>query len=95
LALAAITAHALLVRPRLTADRHGIVVRTLSGSSRAQWAEVHARLASTRRLGRDVKTLELELGRADTEPHLIVLGRFELGAEPADVLDELERVRSG
>ncbi|MGH3519682.1 MAG: PH domain-containing protein [Haloechinothrix sp.] len=96
-ALAALTLHAVRLRPRLAADRQGILIRTLAGPARTPWARVHARVVRTRRLGRDVETLELELDTeaAEGDPRLIVLGRFELGADPRDVLEQLQRVRAG
>lgn len=89
LALAAASAHGTLVRPRLAADRHGIRIRTVRGLVRLGWAGTRTRLRTTRRLGRDTATLEI-----DTDDHLFVFGRLELGADPRDVLDVLSALRS-
>lgn len=90
LAVAAI--HGGVIRPRLKADHAGVVVRTTGGALEASWPLVKARLVSTRRLGRDSQTLELDI--TGDEPRLIVFGQLELGADPADVLDDLNRVRA-
>lgn len=90
LAVAAI--HGGVVRPRLKADRAGVIVRTTGSALEASWPQVQVRVASTRRLGRDSQTLEIDI--AGDEPRLIVFGQLELGADPADVLDDLNRVRA-
>ncbi|SFA81866.1 PH domain-containing protein [Amycolatopsis marina] len=86
-ALAAAAAHGALVRPRLAADHDGIRVRTLTSTRQWSWPEVRVRSTTTRRLGRDVSVLEIE---AD---ELLILGALELGADPRDVLDELNALR--
>ncbi|SFP86909.1 PH domain-containing protein [Amycolatopsis arida] len=88
LALVLAAAHGTLVRPRLTADAGGLRVRTLGGTRRLDWPRARFRLATTRRLGRDVTVLEVE---AD---ELVVLGRIELGTDPRDVLDVLAELRA-
>lgn len=94
-ALLSATAWAVRVRPRLTADPRGILLRGLSGSRRVPWSGVRVGIAHTRRLGRDVATLELELDRTGEtdENDLVVLGRFELGADPVDVLEQLQHIK--
>lgn len=92
--LAAVTVPILLLRPRLRADLHGIQLRTLSGRVTRPWEDVQATVVRTHRLGREVETLELELDHPDGNHSLHVLGRFELGADPADVLAHLLRVRA-
>ncbi|GAA5105888.1 PH domain-containing protein [Haloechinothrix salitolerans] len=87
------TGYGALVRPRLRADADGVRVRTLTGTDFAPWPAVHARLVTTRRLGRDGTTLELEFDDVSEEPRLIVLGWLDLGADPDDVLDDLNRLR--
>jgi hypothetical protein len=77
-----------LARPRLVADPSGVTVRGLSGRRHWTWAEVTVRLTRTRRLGRDVATLEL-----DADPDLVVLGRLDLGADPVDVVETLRALR--
>lgn len=78
-------------RPRLAADSAGLRVRTLGSTRDLAWGDVRTKVVSTRRLGRDVHTLELDTG--DRPPHLIVFGRLELDADPADVLETLETLR--
>jgi hypothetical protein len=89
LGLAAAAAHGTLVRPRLTADGEGVRIRTVGGQVRLGWADTRTRLQITRRLGRDATTLEI-----DTEDHLYVFGRLELGTDPRDVLDVLSALRT-
>ena len=78
-------------RPRLAADDAGIRVRTLGGSYELGWDEVEISTVTTHRLGRPSHTLEIDTG--EQPPHLVVFGRFELAADPADVLDTLEELR--
>ncbi|HYQ69015.1 PH domain-containing protein [Actinophytocola sp.] len=82
-----------VARPRLAADRDGIAVRGLTGTRTWTWAEVNVRLVRTRRLGRESATIEVDAGNAE-EPALVVLGRFDLGADPVDVVDELLALRT-
>lgn len=89
LAVGAFAAHATLVRPRLAADTEGLVARTLSGTHRLPWAQTRTRLRTTRRLGRDGVTLEVE-----HEDKLYVFGWLDLGEDPRDVLDVLSTLRS-
>ncbi len=79
-----------VVRPRLAADADGLTVRTLSRRLGAPWAAVAVRLRAGRRLGTAVYTLEVDVG-----DDLVVLGRRELGANPADVAEQLTRLRDG
>ncbi|MEQ0561311.1 PH domain-containing protein [Amycolatopsis sp. NEAU-NG30] len=88
-AVGAFAAHATLVRPRLAADAEGLVARTLSGTHRLPWARTRTRLRTTRRLGRDGVTLEIE-----HDDQLYVFGRLDLGEDPRDVLDVLSTLRS-
>ncbi|WP_245818472.1 PH domain-containing protein [Haloechinothrix alba] len=90
---AATTVHCALVRPRLTTDASGITVRTLSGRLQAPWRRVQYRVVTTRRLGRNVDTLELDIAdeQPGAEPEFVVLGELELGADPNDVLERLWR----
>lgn len=82
-----------LARPRLAADADGVTLRGLTGSHRYAWAEVNVRLVRTRRLGRDVATVELDAEAAEV-PRLIVLGQLDLGADPEDVVDALLELRT-
>jgi len=86
---AAFAAHGTLIRPRLTADAQGLRARTLSGTVALGWVEARVRLRTTRRLGRDSVTLEV-----DSEDSLVVLGWLELGEDPRDVLDVLSALRA-
>lgn len=89
LVLAVASAHGTLVRPRLTADRHGVRIRRARGHVRLTWPDTRTRLRTTKRLGRDTATLEIESG-----DQLFVFGWLELGADPRDVLDVLSALRS-
>lgn len=78
-----------VARPRLVADYGGITLRGLTGRRHWTWAEVNVRLVHTRRLGRQVATVEL-----DADPDLVVLGWFDLGADPVDVVDAIRALRT-
>jgi hypothetical protein len=82
-----------VARPRLAADQEGVAVRGLTGVRRWTWAEVNVRLVRTRRLGRESATLEVDAENAEP-PDLVVLGRFDLGADPEDVLEQLLGLRT-
>lgn len=82
-----------VARPRLSADQGGVAVRGFTGTRHWSWAEVNIRLVRTRRLGRDTSTLEVDADNADP-PALVVLGRFDLGADPEDVVEELLTLRT-
>lgn len=82
-----------LARPRLAADHEGVTVRGLTGRRSWTWAEVNVRLVRTRRLGRDVATVELDADNAE-EPALVVLGRLDVGTDPQDVVDALLELRT-
>ncbi len=88
-AVGAFAAHATLVRPRLAADAEGLVARTLGGTHRLPWAQTRTRLRTTRRMGRDGVTLEIE-----HDEQLYVFGWLDLGEDPRDVLDVLSTLRS-
>jgi Bacterial PH domain len=75
-------------RPRLSADLEGVTVRSMTGRRRWAWDQLDVRVTRTRRLGREISTLELDAG-----DDLVVLGRIELGAEPEDVADALHDLR--
>lgn len=89
LALAAAAAHGTFVRPRLAADREVLRIRRAGREIRLTWAETRCRLRTTRRLGRETATLEIESG-----DRLFVLGWLELGTDPHEVLDVLSSLRS-
>ncbi|WP_310968316.1 PH domain-containing protein [Amycolatopsis sp. 505] len=88
-AVGAFAAHATFVRPRLAADAEGLVARTLGGTHRLPWAQTRTRLRTTRRMGRDGVTLEVE-----HDQQLYVFGWLDLGEDPRDVLDVLSTLRS-
>ncbi len=78
-----------IARPRLAANEDGITVRSLTGRRHWSWADVTVRLVRTRRLGRDMQTVEL-----DAEADLVVLGWLDLGADPVDVIEALHALRT-
>jgi len=82
-----------VVRPRLRADGAGVTVRTLTGSTAIAWPSLRARVRTQRRWGVRSTTLELE-DRAD-DAVLVVLGRRELGADPAAVAEALHAAGAG
>ena len=87
-AAAAFAGHSTFVQPRLAADAEGLRIRTLSGTHELPWARTRIRLRTTRRLGREGVTLEIEY-----EDELYVLGLMDLGEDPRDVLDVLSSLR--
>lgn len=84
------TAYLSLLNPRLAADADGVAIRTLKGTQRVRWSDLTVRVQSTRRLGRDSKTLELEF---PGQPGLVSFGTLELGAHPDDVYQTLTRLK--
>ncbi|WP_410576935.1 PH domain-containing protein [Amycolatopsis sp. lyj-108] len=88
LSTGALALHGTLIRPRLAAGPGGILARTVGGAHRYSWTEARLRLRTTRRLGRDSVTLEVESGE-----HLLVFGRIDLGEDPRDVLDVLTALK--
>lgn len=93
LVLAAAALHGTIARPRLRADAHGVELRGLTGVRRWSWAEVNVRLVRTRRLGREVYSVELDAENAE-DPALVLLGKLELGVDPQDVADALLALRT-
>jgi YD repeat-containing protein len=87
-AAGALALHGTLLRPRLAAGPEGVLARTVGGPHRFSWDEARLRLRTTRRLGRDSTTLEIESG-----DHLLVFGRIDLGEDPRDVLDVLTALK--
>ncbi|MEU4801470.1 PH domain-containing protein [Actinosynnema sp. NPDC023587] len=90
--LAALAAYGTVLRPRLAADDTGLTLRTVTGPRHLPWHEVKVKLAHTRRLGREVTTLELDWERGEDE-QLYVLTVTDLGADPRDVADVLHALR--
>ncbi len=81
-----------VARPRLAVDADGIEVRRLSGRQRLAWDSVRIRVATTRRLGRQVSLLELDTENDDDpDGGLILLGWLDLGTEPEEVAAVLRR----
>nr|MBA3524743.1 PH domain-containing protein [Geodermatophilaceae bacterium] len=61
---------------------------TLARQVAAPWPVVLVRVRPSRRLGVVVHTLEIDVG-----DELVVFGRRELGAAPADVAEVLDALR--
>ncbi len=77
------------LRPRLAADADGIRLGRLRGTRHWPWAAVHRiEVVTSRRLGREVGMLELDLDDGGHE-RLVVLTTLDLGADPRDVEDAL------
>jgi hypothetical protein len=87
--MALLALHGTVARPRLAADSGGVMVRSLTRRRQWTWSEVNVRVVRTRRLGRQVSTLEL-----DAEDDLVVLGWLDLGVAPEDVADALRDLRT-
>ena len=85
-----------VLRPRLAADPGGVVVRSLTGRIRLPWPGLRVRLRSTRRLGVRSRLLELDTAAGpDDDGTLVLLGRRDLGTDPAAVAQALEALRPG
>jgi hypothetical protein len=81
-----------IARPRLAVDSDGIEIRRLSGRQRLPWGSVRIRVATTRRLGRQVSLLELDTENDDDpDGGLIVLGWLDLGTDAEEVAAVLRR----
>ena len=73
-------------RPRLSAGPDGVDVRTWTARRHLPWRRLQVRVRTTRRLGLRGTALELDTAAGpDDEGVLIVLGRWDLGADPVDV----------
>ena len=80
----------LLLRPRLAAAEDGLEVRTLTGRRVLPWGLLRVRVRTARRWGTTVRTLELDTATGpDDDGVLVVLGRWDLGTDPAEVADAL------
>ena len=91
LLLLALACRDLLLRPRLAAAGDGVEVRTLTGRRVLPWGRLRVRVRATRRWGTTVRTLELDTAAGpDEDGELVVLGRWDLGADPRDVARALE-----
>lgn len=79
---------ALVVRPRLAVSPSRLRLRTIRGESEYTPSEItRIRVVATARLGRKTPTLEFDL----PNDRLVVLGRWDLGTHPEDVVDALEQ----
>jgi hypothetical protein len=80
------------LRRRLTADRRGLIVRGPGGTRQVHWPAVTS-ISTARRshLGIGSTSLEIDLD----DDGLIVLGRFDLGADPEEVAAELKALQRG
>ncbi|MGY1855670.1 PH domain-containing protein [Modestobacter sp. SYSU DS0290] len=87
LLLAGIALRDALLRPRLHAGPEGVTVRGLGRATTITWPALRVRLREQRRWGVRGRTLELEDRRDDAV--LVVLGRRDLGADPAVVAEAL------
>lgn len=75
-----------VARPRLSAGPGGVDVRTWTTRRHLPWPMLRVRVRETRRLGVRGRTLELDTAAGpDDDGVLVVLGRRDLGADPADV----------
>jgi hypothetical protein len=90
----ALAARDLLQRPRLAAGPDGVRVRRLVGGLHLPWARLRVQVRETRRLGMRTVTLELDTaaGPEDDDGVLVVLGRRDLGADPAEVARRLHEL---
>jgi hypothetical protein len=89
----ALAARDALLRPRLTADELGVVVRRLGGRTRLPWRQLQVAVRTTRRLGLTSRSLELDTAAGpDDAGVLVLLGRRELGADPEEVAGQLRRL---
>ncbi|MFD5831801.1 PH domain-containing protein [Lentzea sp. NPDC060358] len=88
LLVAYLAAFATIARPRLTADVDGLAVRGFASTTLLPWHEVKVKLQTTRRLGREQQTLEL-----DADDRLVVLTKLDLGADPEEVAGVLHALR--
>lgn len=86
LLLLALGTRDLVARPRLAAGPDGVEVRSWTGRRQLPWHGLRVAVRENRRLGMRSRTLELDTSAG---PHddgvLVVLGRRDLGADPAEV----------
>lgn len=81
-------------RPRLAADGAGIGIRGFGRAERYPWSEVNrVQLVHTRRFGRDMATLEIDLRQPNADERLVVFGWLDLGADPREVSETLAALR--
>lgn len=91
--LLTVTALGVRQRPRLAIrdDNRGITLQRLRGRLKVDRSELsRVRIVRYPRLGRRVPMLEIDVRFAEADhEQLIVLGRWDLGADPAIVFDAL------
>lgn len=88
-----VAAHDALLRPRLVADEHGVVVRRLGGRARLPWPRLRVVVRTTRRFGLTGRALELDTAAGIDDPGvLVLLSRRDLGADPEEVAGQLRRL---
>ena len=93
LVLLGVAAHDALLRPRLTVDEHGVVVRRLSGRARLPWQRLRVEVRTTRRFGLTSRALELDTAAGIDDPGvLVLLSRRDLGTDPEEVAGQLRRL---
>jgi hypothetical protein len=95
LVFAAAALYGTRARPRLTADRAGVVVRGFGAPRSYPWSTVQRmRVVRTRRWGRESALLEIDALDEAGRERLLVFGRLDLGADPDDVERELGVLRA-
>ena len=86
LLLLVLAARDVVVRPRLTAGPDGVDVRTWTRGRHLPWRGLRVRVRETRRFGVRTRTLELDTATGpDDDGLLVLLGRRDLGTDPAEV----------
>lgn len=89
LVLALIALAATRARPRLAASNLGIEVRGIVRVGHYTWSQItDVRLVHTRRLARDMPSLEVDV-QVGGEERLLIFGQLDLVADPRDVADTL------
>jgi hypothetical protein len=84
----------LVARPRLSAGPDGVDVRSWTRARHLPWRGLRVHVRINRRLGVRSRTLELDTASGpDDEGILVVLGRWDLGADPDDVAVALHELR--
>src|SRR5215469_5309222 len=80
----------ILVPYRLSADLDGVsVISGYAGTRRLEWPEIEQlKLDERRRLGTRSASLEI-----DTGDHLYLLSAYDLGTDPAEAVEALNRLR--
>ena len=86
--------HDVVSRPRLAARPDGVVARSWAGRRRLPWRGLRVRVRATRRLGMEVRTLELDTEGTEDDGSLVVLGRRELGAPVDEVARRLRSLHA-